>query len=88
MKGRLLKTNDGKWLVAYNNSLGEFRTLPLHPYDVQIIEDQARISVHPDVEFGIEIFWETGIEEPFETALLVRDDDDWDVTLNDGLEDL
>ena len=43
--------------------------------------------MHPH-EFGIEIFWETGIEEPFETALLVRDDDDWDVTLNDGLEDL
>jgi hypothetical protein len=41
-----------------------------------------------DVDFGIENFWETGIEEPFETALLIMNDEDWDVTLNDGLEDL
>ena len=96
MKGRLFKANDGKWLVAYNNSLGEFQTLPLHPFDAQIIEEEekiiydieARISAHPDVEFGIEMFWETGIDEPFETALLIRDDDAWDVTLNDGLEGL
>ena len=95
MKGRLLKAND-QWMVSYNDSQGIFKLLPLHPYDVQIIEDQeqvfdnieARISAHPDIEFGIEMFWETGVEEPFETALLIRDDDDWDVTLNDGLEDL
>lgn len=41
-----------------------------------------------DVEFAIENFWETGIEEPFETALLIRDESDWDITLNDGLEGL
>ena len=80
MKGKLLKT-DGKWLVSYNDSQGVFKLLPLHPYDVQMIEDQekvfdnieARISAYPDVEFGIENFWETGIEEPFETALLFED---------------
>jgi hypothetical protein len=95
MKGKLLKA-DGKWLVSYNDSQGIFKLLPLHPFDVQMIADQekifdnieARISAYPDVEFGIENFWETGIEEPFETALLIRDDEDWDVTLNDGLEDL
>jgi len=95
MKGRLLKA-DGQWKVAYNDSQGLFQLLPLHPFDVQIIEDQekifdnieARISAHPDIEFGIENFWETGIEEPFETALLIRDESDWDITLNDGLEGL
>ena len=95
MKGRLLKAND-QWIVSYNDSQGIFKLLPLHPFDVQMIEDQekvfdnieARISAYPDVEFGIENFWETGIEEPFETALLVMDDEDLDVTLNDGLEGL
>jgi len=110
MKGRLLKA-DGKWLVSYNDSQGIFKLLPLHPYDVQTIKDQekvfdnieARISAYPDVEFGIENFWETGIEEPFEVAKLKikcycghtnicdcgpENEGDWDVTLNDGLEDL
>jgi hypothetical protein len=95
MKGRLLKA-DGKWLVSYNDSQGIFKLLPLHPFDAQMISEQekifdnieARISAYPDIEFGIEMFWETGIEEPFETALLITDDEDWDVTLNDGLESL
>ena len=88
MKGKLLKA-DGKWLVAYNDSQGLFQFLPLHPFDVQMISEQekifdnieARISSNPDVEFGIEMFWETGIEEHFETALLIMDNEDWDVTL-------
>jgi len=85
MKGRLLKA-DGQWKVSYIDSQGTSKLLPLHPYDEQIMEDQEK--VFDDVEFGIEMFWETGIEEPFETALLVMDDEDWDVTLNDGLEGL
>lgn len=80
MKGRLLKAND-QWLVTYNYSTGIFRTLPLNPYDVQTIEDQekvfddmeARISAYPDVEFEIELFWETGIEEMFYVATLVKE---------------
>jgi hypothetical protein len=85
MKGRLIRSN-GEWKVSYIDSLGTSKLLPLHPYDEQIMEDQEK--VFDDVEFGIEMFWETGIEEPFETALLVMDDEDWDVTLNDGLEGL
>jgi hypothetical protein len=85
MKGRLIRSN-GEWKVSYIDSQGTSKLLPLHPYDEQIMEDQEK--VFDDVEFGIEMFWETGIEEPFETALLVMDDEDWDVTLNDGLEGL
>ena len=95
MKGKLLKINN-QWKVSYIDSQGTSKLLPLHPFDVQMISEQekifdnieARISANPDVEFGIENFWETGIEEPFETALLIMNDEDWDVTLNDGLEDL
>lgn len=95
MKGRLIRSN-GTWKVSYIDSQGISKLLPLHPFDEQIIEDQekvfdnieARISAYPDIEFAIENFWETGIEEPFETALLIRDESDWDITLNDGLEGL
>jgi hypothetical protein len=91
MKGKLIRSN-GQWKVSYIDSQGTFKLLPLHPFDEQMISEQenieAHISANPDVEFGIENFWETGIEEPFETALLVMDDESWDVTLNDGLEGL
>ena len=101
MKGILHKTEQG-WIVIYDQILGEGivkknqNSLPLNPYDVQTIEDQekvfdnieARISAYPDVEFEIELFWETGIEEPFNVATLVKNENDWDVTLNDGLEGL
>ena len=78
MKGRLIRSN-GEWKVSYIDSQGTSKLLPLNPYDVQTIEDQekvfdnieARISAYPDVEFEIELFWETGIEEPFNVAKLI-----------------
>jgi len=77
MKGRLLKVND-YWLVAYNDAEGLFQRLPLHPYDIQEIEEQekvfdnieARIAAYPDIHFEFELFWETGIEVPFDVAKL------------------
>lgn len=61
MKGRLLKTEDHGWLVAYNDSEGLFQFMQLHPDNVlEFIEldnifdnIEARISSHPDVEFEI-----------------------------------
>lgn len=72
MKGKLHKSDSG-WVVSFFD-----KTLPLHPFDVQMIEDQsivfdnieARIAAYPDVDFEIELFWETGIEEPFNVAKL------------------
>jgi hypothetical protein len=53
-----------------------------------LLADYLVFLTDRDIEFGIENFWETGIEEPFETALLIKDESDWDITLNDGLEGL
>jgi hypothetical protein len=77
MKGRLLKAND-QWMVSYNDAAGLLQTLPLHPYDIKEIDDQAnvfdnieaRISAYPDIHFEFELFWETGIEVPFDVAKL------------------
>lgn len=72
MIGKLHKSNDG-WVVLFDNE-----SLPLNPYDIRTIKDQAsifdnieaRILAYPDVHFEIELFWETGIEKPFNVATL------------------
>lgn len=79
MKGTLRKTELG-WQVEYQ-VINSFRFLPLNPYDVNQIEEdskrfdniEARIAAYPDVEFRIEEFWETGMEEVIKVATLVPD---------------
>jgi hypothetical protein len=61
MKGKLHKSDNG-WIVLFDDEY-----LPLNPYDG--IDDQKNGF---DVEFEIELFWETGIEEPFNVAKLVK----------------
>lgn len=95
MKGRIFKTEDYGWLVAYNDAEGLFRTRQLHPDNVNEILEwekvfdniEARISAHPDVEF--EMVEHQKMDGVTEYAKLIYEDlSDWDVTLNDGLEDL
>ena len=31
------------------------------------------MEAYPDIEFEIELFWETGIEEPFYVATLIKE---------------
>jgi hypothetical protein len=81
MKGKLVK-KDKIWYVMRVEE-GDWEThYPLNPYDIKQIEEdgkvfdniESRIAAWPDVEFIAEIFWETGIEEPFYVATLISDD--------------
>ena len=84
MKGTLHKTDAG-WMVShstYDTVTDKWIAgkLPLHPYDVEQIEQdskrfdniEARIAAYPDVEFQIEDFWETGLEEVIRVAKLIE----------------
>lgn len=62
MKGKLVKTKQGKWMVGtvlYANTWSNY--IPLHPYDVkqinadaQVFDNiEARIAAYSDVEFDI-----------------------------------
>jgi len=76
MKGKLHKSDNG-WVVLFDD-----QSLPLNPYTVRDIQDQAqvfdnieaRIAAYPDVHFEKELFWETGIEEPFYVATIITED--------------
>jgi hypothetical protein len=85
MRGKIEKTEKG-WIVRYEDIIRLFpftqygmKELPLNPYDVkQIQEDSqrfdnidARIAAYPDVNFQIEDFWETGMEEVIRVATLI-----------------
>ena len=72
------------WVVWYNEqpdggNLSFVDSLPLHPADVQQIEAdskrfdniEARIAAYPDVDFTIEDYWETGLEEVIQVAKLI-----------------
>lgn len=84
MKGRIVKTENG-WQVEYQ-VINSFRFLPLNPYEVKQIEEdakhfdniEARIAAYPDVEFVIEDFWETGMEEVIKVATLIKENDPLD----------
>jgi hypothetical protein len=78
MKGKLIKTDQG-WMVGtvcYADIWSKL--IPLHSEDVKQIEQDslvfdnidARIAAYPDVEFEIEEFWETGMEEVIKVAKL------------------
>ena len=76
MKGKLHKSDNG-WIVLFDD-----QSLPLNPYDnLKILEQEkvfdnieARIAAYPDVQFEKELFWETGIEEPFYVATIITED--------------
>ena len=76
MRGKLHKSDNG-WVVLF-----EDQSLPLNPYDAQAIQEQAqifdnleaRIAAYPDVPFEKELFWETGIEEPFYVATIITEE--------------
>jgi len=78
MKGHLFKNDQPEsWYVSYSD-LNSFKTeLPLHPYDILKIRDWEKIFDNVDarlygkeVDFEIEDFWETGLEEVFKVAKL------------------
>ena len=82
MKGTLHKTEAG-WQVShatYNMEIERWTAgkLPLHPKDVAQIEEdakvfdniEARIAANPDVDFIIEDYWETGLEQIIKVARL------------------
>lgn len=95
MKGKLVKTEQG-WIVRLFDTEKVHDTTycsaewPLDPIDCrQIDEDskrfdniEARIAAYPDVEFVIEDFWETGMEEPIQVARLIESETEYigDVT--------
>ena len=95
MKGKLVKTETG-WIVRLFDTEKAHDIMycgaewPLHPYDChQIDEDskrfdniEARIAAYPDVEFVIEDFWETGMEEVIPVAKLIESETEYigDVT--------
>ena len=83
MKGKLTKLETGWSVVAIEE--GDWKTYyPLHPADAAEIEAdskrfdniEARIAAYPDVEFEIEDFWETGLEEVVRVAKLVTGETD------------
>jgi hypothetical protein len=94
MKGKIRKSNRG-WVVDQVVKEGLqarlINTYPLHPYDIQEIEEQekvfdnieARIAAYPDVQFEIVNEFDNNGPEHFPKYAKLKD---WDVTLNDGLE--
>ena len=95
MKGKIRKSNRG-WVVDQVVKEGLqarlINTYPLHPYDIQKIEEQekvfdnieARIAAYPDVHFEIVTEFDNNGPEHYPKYAKLKD---WDVTLNDGLED-
>lgn len=82
MKGKLVKQGN-RWYVMRIEE-GDWETYyPLSPYDVKQIEEdskrfdniEARIAAYPDVEFELEDFWETGLEEVIKVAKLNKDNE-------------
>ena len=78
MKGKLTKLETGWSVVAIEE--GDWKTYyPLHPADAAEIEAdskrfdniEARIAAYPDVDFQIEDYWETGLEEVIQVAKLI-----------------
>jgi len=73
MKGKLHKTKNG-WTVQYEDYLRVFpfpqtvsKEIPLHPY-LEPNYELGRDMDGEEVEFEIEDFWETGLEEPIRVA--------------------
>jgi len=97
MKGILHKLKQ-TWMVEHCEKSGDnnwITYIQLHPDNVNEILDlekvfdniEARISAHPDIEF--EIVEHQKMDGVVKYAKLIQDDiSDWDVTLNDGLENL
>ena len=99
MRGVLYNTKHNGWMVKFNkkelnpNELG-VDELQLHPDDVnEIIEQsiwfdniEARIAAYPEVKF--QIVENEKMSGVVRYAKLIKDDfSEWDVTLNDGLDE-
>jgi hypothetical protein len=93
MKGILHKTEQG-WIVIYDEIIGENivkknqNSLPLHP-DSQTWMDGYNLYEGKEVEFEIVIACDNNGPDHFPTYAKTIDKDDlsdWDITLNDGLE--
>ena len=77
MKGKLVK-EDNKWWIVRDLGDGECMYFKLHPSDIKQIEQdakvfdniEARIAANPDVDFIIEDYWETGLEQIIKVARL------------------
>jgi hypothetical protein len=94
MKGKIRKSNRG-WVVDQEVKKGLqarlINTYLLHPYDIQVIEEQAqvfdnieaRIATYPDVHFEIVNEFDNNGPEHFPKYAKLKN---WDVTLMDGLE--
>lgn len=97
MKGKIRKSNCG-WVVdqvvmhSFRHQIERLiNTYPLHPYDIQKIEEQekvfdnieARIAAYPDVHFEIVNEFDNNGPEHYPKYAKLKD---WDVTLNGGLE--
>ena len=93
MKGTLVKRDKGDWVVCWTDSTAKngARILPLHPDDCQIFNTNGD-SQSCTIEFEIiEQFIPYDNFKPihkFAKILTIEEDElkDWDVTLNDGLE--
>lgn len=68
MTGILHKVGQ-QWLVLYSWDLSRdgWKKLPLNPYDEESLTES---DISKYVEFEIEDFWETGLEEVFKVAKL------------------
>lgn len=94
MKGILHKTERG-WVIIYDEIIGENivkknqNSLPLHP-DSQTWMDGYNLYEGKEVDFEIVIACDNNGPDHFPTyAKTIEEAElkDWDVTLNDGLED-
>lgn len=89
MKGKMVK-QENRWYVMRIEE-GDWETYyPLSPHDVNQIEEdskrfdniEARIAAYPDVNFRIEDYWETGLEEVIKVAVLIPDYPELEGTIN------
>jgi hypothetical protein len=82
MKG-VLKNREAQWFVWHWDEITQgYDSIPVHPYleKYYFLDEDAEGS---EVEFEIEDFWETGLEQVYKAAKLIKpeyqsDDKTWD----------
>jgi hypothetical protein len=70
MKGKLHKSMNYGWMVQHEHcGIDNISYYPLHPYDT-ITNSIERVD-GKEVEFYVDTFWETGLEQVIKVALIL-----------------